>query len=433
MMNSQDKNHLASAVATEGGDASLRSHTASVLSLRARSALGARRVPTTQARTMAAVASILAGLVLLLATSCSKPPVTSAPPSFDRAFSNAPSQSTASAPASPWTNSLGMVFVSVPGTSVQFCIWETRVRDFKAFIEATNYEGGHAMIILRSRGAQSWSGYDWTYPGFEQEPSHPVVGVNWPDAQAFCAWLTTTEHSAGLIPRHKRYRLPSLWEWRRAAGEGRFPWGDVWPPPASAGNYAGTEATNSDWPEDWKTLDGFKDAFPQTAPVGSFAPDHAELYDLGGNAWEWCENLYVFSPDGKDGYAASRLLGEGLEVRQLGVLCGGSWMDRTEEALSTQGSRRCSPLERSCVAGFRVVLAPAENGESAPQAAYLGLPPQTTRPVVPSVSRTTPNFWPRHLARGVCQEGAGAAASSELAHAAAGLQDAAGLRSRKFW
>jgi sulfatase modifying factor 1 len=43
------------------------------------------------------------------------------------------------------------------------------------------------------------------HPGFNQEPTHPVVGVNWNDANAFCEWLTKKEHASGLLPRDKVY------------------------------------------------------------------------------------------------------------------------------------------------------------------------------------------------------------------------------------
>ena len=44
-------------------------------------------------------------------------------------------------PANAIVNTLGMSFVPVPGTDVQFCIWETRVKDYAAYA-AANAGGG---------------------------------------------------------------------------------------------------------------------------------------------------------------------------------------------------------------------------------------------------------------------------------------------------
>ena len=39
-------------------------------------------------------------------------------------------------PANAFINTLGMPFVPVPGTDVQFCIWETRVKDYAEYAAA---------------------------------------------------------------------------------------------------------------------------------------------------------------------------------------------------------------------------------------------------------------------------------------------------------
>ncbi len=97
-------------------------------------------------------------------------------------------------PGKPFTNTLGMKFVPIPGTEVQFCIWETRVKDYAAYA-ATN------------------SGVDaiWKNPfrSFKQEDTHPVLKVNWNDARAFCAWLTKKELAVGKLKAGMRYRLPT--------------------------------------------------------------------------------------------------------------------------------------------------------------------------------------------------------------------------------
>src|ERR1700761_6235983 len=109
----------------------------------------------------------------------------------------------ASAEPVRWTNSLGQVFVPVPGTKVWFSIWETRVKDFAAFA-GTN---------------PKLNGTNWNHSFYHDVtpvsdgPDYPVVDVSWNDAQAFCRWLTDTERQSGKIPAGARYRLPTDEEW----------------------------------------------------------------------------------------------------------------------------------------------------------------------------------------------------------------------------
>lgn len=177
-------------------------------------------------------------------------------------------------PTTTFTNSLGLVFAPVQGTEVLFCVWKTRVQDYRAFAEAT--------------------GRKLEKPSFAQGPSHPAVNVSWDDAKAFCTWLTEQEQKEGKLGSHQTYRLPTDVEWSHAAGlenergetpkerqdvpiQGLYLWGRQWPPPKGTGNYA-------------RALE--VDDFDYTAPVGSFAANRFGLFDLGGNAWEWCEDWY---------------------------------------------------------------------------------------------------------------------------------------------
>jgi formylglycine-generating enzyme required for sulfatase activity len=102
---------------------------------------------------------------------------------------------------------------------------------------------------------------------------HPVVGITWYAAKAYCMWLSLMESQG---ERTDLYRLPTEIEWEYAAAgkEGRaYPWGNREPSPKLA-NYENNERA--------------------TTPVGLY-PDGATpegLYDMAGNVAEWMENWY---------------------------------------------------------------------------------------------------------------------------------------------
>ncbi|MCX6924001.1 MAG: SUMF1/EgtB/PvdO family nonheme iron enzyme [Verrucomicrobia bacterium] len=256
----------------------------------------------------------------------------------------------------PFVNSLGMKFVPVPGTKVLFCIWETRVKDFRVFVSETGHDATRNMLSLRNDGWKQ-RGDTWENPGFAQEPTHPVCGVSWEDAKVFCQWLAERDRREGKLVADQRYRLPTDAEWSAAVGleetigsvpgeksertEGVYPWGSGWPPPANSGNFAGEEATYADWPSNMPVIAGYSDGFSRTGPVGSFPPNRYGLYDLSGNVWEWCEDWYDRSQE----YHASR---------------GGSWgtlpnFPATRLLLSSYRGAG-PPGYRSNDTGFRVVL-----------------------------------------------------------------------------
>ena len=182
----------------------------------------------------------------------------------------------------PFINSLGMKFVPVPITGgltgrqrVLFSVWKTRVQDYDVF----------AVLTKRP----------WPRPNFPQGSAHPAVNVSWNDAKAFCVWLTNKQRAAGELGVNQEYRLPSDHEWSCAVGIGDredpkvspkdkdrmtianvYPWGSVWPPPNGVGNYHPSLNV---------------DSYEFTSPVGSFYSNGLGIYDLGGNVWDWCEDL----------------------------------------------------------------------------------------------------------------------------------------------
>lgn len=223
---------------------------------------------------------------------------------------------------SPFENSLGMKFVPVPGTDVLFSIWDTRVKDYAAFVAATAYDAGQ----------------EWKEPGFQQTPNDPVVNVSWDDAKAFCQWLTWKERGDGKIGKDQEYRLPTDTEWSVAVGlpteiggtpedknelRGVYPWGTQWPPPIGVGNYAPSLEV---------------DSYVHTSPVGTFPANQFGLYDMGGNVRQWCEDWYSTE-------------------KTFRVVRGGSWYNGNPDLLwSTFRYGGGVPDYRFGIIGFRCVL-----------------------------------------------------------------------------
>jgi formylglycine-generating enzyme required for sulfatase activity len=124
--------------------------------------------------------------------------------------------------------------------------------------------------------------------------THPVFGVTWAEVVKYCNWLSEKE---GLTPcysgKGKRiqcdfsaneYRLPTEAEWEYAARGGQ--------------KSQGYEYAGGDNPDDVAWYDSNSGGQPH--PVGQKQPNELGLYDMSGNAFEWCWDLY-----GDDYYASS--------------------------------------------------------------------------------------------------------------------------------
>jgi formylglycine-generating enzyme required for sulfatase activity len=221
---------------------------------------------------------------------------------------------------------LEMRFVHVEAIQTWVSVFETRVRDYEAFVAAQDLESES--------------------PEFDQEPDHPAVNVSWRDAVAFCEWLSATE---GLT-----YRLPTDREWSVLAGigdkedpslqakdqpelEGDHPWAETGPQ-AVPGNYC-DEAFGRRYGEDYEAAwFEFDDEHAETAPVGSFPALANGLYDVGGNVWEWVDGWY--DPD----------------TQRFRIVRGGSWRSGPTKRVFTSFRGPDPPSARLDSVGFRVVL-----------------------------------------------------------------------------
>ena len=171
---------------------------------------------------------------------------------------------------------------------------------------------------------------DWDEPAFALAEA-PVCGVNWFDAQAFCAWL---EQRSG-----RRCFLPTEAQRERAARGGRegvaYPWGPE--PPELSGPFE-------------RGLSGAEVGAPRA--VQSLRANPYGLLGMGEGVHEWCSDWFA-----ADYYADSpRFEPQGPPSGLRRASRGGSW--RHDLKFSRCGQRsRLGPEKRFTDYGFRVARA----------------------------------------------------------------------------
>lgn len=136
------------------------------------------------------------------------------------------------------------------------------------------------VSLKSNRAWWEWQpGANWRHPlgresSIEGKEDHPVVQVSWFDAVAYAKW-------AGK-------RLPTEAEWEYAAYGGEkhilYVWGNE--------EFAEEHPQINIWQGEFPYKSTKDKGYVGTTPVTAFKPNHYGLYDMGGNVWQWCSDLY---------------------------------------------------------------------------------------------------------------------------------------------
>ena len=166
-------------------------------------------------------------------------------------------------------------------------------------------------------------------PSYFEGADRPVESVSWHDAVKFCERL---RELTGV-----QFRLPSEAEWEYAARAGtttEYSFGDS---ERQLGLYAWRYA-NSNF---------------QTHPVGKKRANPFGLFDMHGNVWEWCQDVWHINYQGAPTDGSAWLSGGDSSYR---VLRGGSWYNPGNLCRSSDRFPNHSDIRNNLV-GFRVVVA----------------------------------------------------------------------------
>ncbi|MSQ94372.1 MAG: formylglycine-generating enzyme family protein [Gemmataceae bacterium] len=198
-------------------------------------------------------------------------------------------------------------------------------------------QGEYAKILGNNPSFFAKNGGGKQRVGRKDTSSHPVERVSWNDAVEFCKKLSAKEG--------KTYRLPTEAEWEyacRAGSKTVFHMGNDFN--GNLGNINGLAYSSY----------GKEEAGPfyrVTVPCGEYKENKFHLFDMHGNAQEWCSDWYAadyYKKSPKDDPPGPA---NGTER----VLRGGAWPS-SAKACRSAGRNHLPPDEKSYTTGFRVVL-----------------------------------------------------------------------------
>lgn len=130
-----------------------------------------------------------------------------------------------------------------------------------------------------------WTHVMGTNPSVHRGPDLPLTNVSWDEITQPGGFLDTIHQSPiceivseSLGKDGCRFRLPSETEWEYAARGGQH-WSDGF-------RFSGSDDIDAVGWYDRRHGD-------HTQPVALKAPNQLDLYDMSGNIWEWCQDVFT--------------------------------------------------------------------------------------------------------------------------------------------
>ncbi len=171
------------------------------------------------------------------------------------------------------------------------------------------------------------SPYSHNPSGFKKGPDYPVEQVSWNEAQEFIQKMITLNKGKYL------FRMPTEAEWEYAARScGKYQ------------KYAG--GGNPDAVAWYSGNSGMT-----TRPVGKKRPNTLGLYDMSGNVYEWCLDIYSETAYKNHKNNNPLISGDGPKR----VIRGGSWTNSSHEMRSTYRAGVNQDFKVNYL-GFRIVM-----------------------------------------------------------------------------
>ncbi|MGB1285168.1 MAG: SUMF1/EgtB/PvdO family nonheme iron enzyme [Aggregatilineales bacterium] len=214
-------------------------------------------------------------------------------------------------------------WIDIPGKDYSISKYPVTNVQFHQFYHAGGY---HNKRWWTERGWLIRQTEGWEHPLYMNDPAwngdnHPVVGVSWYEAVAFCLWLSELTGHAVMLPTEDQWRYAA-----QGTTDYVYPWGDNW-----NCRYCNNSVKPCDSDHTTAVMD-YEDMGRSSFGV----------VDMAGNVWEWCLTDY------------DSLHNEIHSVSSGRVLRGGSWRNGNRDGFRCDCRNRDNPAGRDNGIGFRV-------------------------------------------------------------------------------